>query len=52
MSSFENKLDVTLNRSLKSKKYFHHCLLNCDQDEKITGIYSFVKEYYHKDYTP
>ena len=28
------------------------CLLNCDQSERIIWIYSFVKEYYHKDCSP
>ena len=50
-SSCENKSLITLNWSLKSNKHFHHRLPNCDQGERIKGIYSFVKEYYHKDYT-
>ena len=51
MSSFKNKPLVVFNWSLKSMKYFLHRYSNCDQGERIIRIYSFVKEYNHKDHT-
>ena len=52
MSSFKNKPLMTLDWSLKSRKHFHRYFSNCDQGKRIRRIYSFIKEYYHKDCTP
>ena len=51
MNSFGNKPLVVLDWSLKSRKRFHRCLSNCDQGKIIREIYSFIKEYYHKNCT-
>ncbi|KAL6319629.1 hypothetical protein AAG906_020706 [Vitis piasezkii] len=34
------------------RPFCSHRSSSCDQNERIRRIYSFIKEYYHRDYTP